>query len=403
MRLSTEMKNLSGDILNSFKQRIKENEELVNDVQKTLDGFRRDQQELAAILNANAAALRSKLANGEKERLSSFNELMSGVHHTIASIQQEVVDIQSSTISMIHGFITERAQMAVELNKFFSQGKTDRMQNEKIRMNEFDKLMKNIDGDIISINKEVLLIFKNTNDMLAKFEKEHFEMSVELRAELSKNLADKVEYTRTLLNGFQKRLSEISKENQKMAHQLHKDLANGETERLDEYNGIMKGIHLAIKEIRKEVNDIQKATSGLITDYTQDRNQASAEWKKMQDAVAQLRKTGVVKQHKEIVVKPEKKKEPITELKTEHVTEVKFEPIIETPKAIEIKEHFNPIIQKTLDQKVLEYINMHPNGVKISQMEEPLGETRMKLGFIAKTLLDEGKVQKVENIYFPMK
>ncbi len=57
----------------------------------------------------------------------------------------------------------------------------------------------------------------------------------------------------------------------------------------------------------------------------------------------------------------------------------------------------------TLEQKVLDYINNHPQGVKISEMEEPLGETRMKLGYIAKVLLDEGKVQKIENIYFPLK
>ena len=36
-------------------------------------------------------------------------------------------------------------------------------------------------------------------------------------------------------------------------------------------------------------------------------------------------------------------------------------------------------------------------------MEGPLGETRMKLGYIAKALLDERKVQKVDNVYFPLK
>ena len=57
----------------------------------------------------------------------------------------------------------------------------------------------------------------------------------------------------------------------------------------------------------------------------------------------------------------------------------------------------------TLEEKVLDYINRHPMGVKISEMEQPLGETRMKLGFTAKVLLDEGKVQKMDNVYFPLK
>ena len=83
MGLTSEMKNLSEEILASFKQRIQEteerakkNEELVNEVQKTLDGFHKDHMEMAAIINANAMALRKGLARGEKERLSTYNELM---------------------------------------------------------------------------------------------------------------------------------------------------------------------------------------------------------------------------------------------------------------------------------------------------------------------------------------
>lgn len=395
MRLSSEMKNLSEDILALYKNRIKENEELVNDVQKTLDGFRKDHQEMAAVLNTNAAALRKGLARGGKERMNTYTELMTGIRHTITSIQKEVVAIQTSTFNMINEFTIDRAQMAVELNKFFAQGRADRMQNEKNRVKEFDALMKNINNDIKSINDEVLTIFKNTNDMLDRFEKEHLEMSAELRAELSTNLAERVEYTRTLLNGFQKRLSEISKENQKVAQKLRKDLANGEIERINDYNGIMKGIHVAVKGIRKEVKDIQKATIGMLEDFSQDRGQASAEWNKMQDAIAQLRKTGVVTLSKEVAGKAEKK------------GEVKIEPPTEAVKKIPVevlpKVESKPVVPMTLEEKIMTYISKHPKGVKISEMEEPLGETRMKLGFIAKGLLDEGKVQKMDNIYFPLK
>ena len=55
---------------------------------------------------------------------------------------------------------------------------------KKIRMEEFDSMMKEINEDIKSINAEVLAIFKNTNDMLENFEKGHQEMSAELRADL---------------------------------------------------------------------------------------------------------------------------------------------------------------------------------------------------------------------------
>jgi len=111
MKLASEMENLSEEVLASFKQRIKENEEiarrneeLVNEVQKTLDGFRKDHQGMAAVLNANAVALRKGLANGEKERLNTYNELMDGIHGTIASIQKGVMTIQTSTSDLINEF-----------------------------------------------------------------------------------------------------------------------------------------------------------------------------------------------------------------------------------------------------------------------------------------------------------
>lgn len=169
MRLSSEMKNLSGDILASFKQRIKENEELVDDVQKTLEGFRKDHQEMATVLKANAKSLRKDLVIGEKERLNAYHELMSGIHHSISSIQKEVVAIQTSTFSIIHEFTVDRAKMADDLGKFFAEDRSDRMQNEKIRIEDFDILMKNINDEIKNINDEVLSIFKNTSEMLEKF------------------------------------------------------------------------------------------------------------------------------------------------------------------------------------------------------------------------------------------
>jgi len=67
MGLGSEMKNLSEELLASFKNRIKVNEELVTEVQKTLDGFRKDQQEMAAVLKANAAAVRKDLAQSQKD------------------------------------------------------------------------------------------------------------------------------------------------------------------------------------------------------------------------------------------------------------------------------------------------------------------------------------------------
>jgi len=417
MGLASEMKNLSEELLSSFKQRIKENEELVNDVQKTLDGFRKDHMEMASVLNANAMNLRKELATGEKNRMKNYNGLMSGIHQNIASIQKEVMDIQTSTFNMINNFASDRTTMAAELNKFFAEGRADRMQDEKTRLMEFDAMMKTINDDIKSINAEVAAIFKNTNDMLVNFENEHAEMTAELKAELGKNLAERVEYTRALLHGFQKRLAQISKENQKMAQKLRSDLDSGEATRLDEYKGLLKNIHSSIKGIQKEVKEIKKTSNAMVGGYASERTQGAAEWNKMQEAIAQLRKSGNVKPAKTAAAKPEKKKiaieMPVEAAKVVEVKEeqkiiempftIPFEAARENPTENVTKVNPKTIVPMTLEEKILDYINKHPMGVKVSEMQAPLGETRMKIGYIAKELLEKGKVQKMDNLYFPSK
>ena len=70
---------------------------------------------------------------------------------------------------------------------------------------------------------------------------------------------------------------------------------------------------------------------------------------------------------------------------------------VSIPEALEPKEK-----QVSTEEKVLEFIEKHPEGVRVGEMEEPLGVLRMKLGRIAKKLLDEGKLRKEENLYFPL-
>jgi predicted HicB family RNase H-like nuclease len=416
MRTGKEMKNLSEDILTSFKLRIQKNDELVQNVKNTLEGFQKDQQEMAAVLRTNATALKKGLAHGEKDRLNTFNQLLKGIHQTIDTIKKDVVGIQTSTHNMINEFTTDRVLRSDEMNKSFEQGRADSKENEKKRMKEFTILMKNINGDIKNINEEVSNIFKNTNDMLKMFENKHIEMSTELREELSKKMAERVEYTRTLLNGFQKRLSEISKENMQMAQNLRKDLTNGESERLKDYKDIMNGIHLATKGIRTEVKEIQEATLRTLGDFAQDRGEAAVS-KNIQNSIAQLRKTGLVKPVKEVIKKFEKEEEkPKIAAKKEKEITVKSEPKSVVPiteekpkiatkkeKEITVKSEPKSVVPITLEEKILDYINKHREGVKISQMEKPLGENRMKLGFVAKNLLELEKIQKVDNIYFPLK
>jgi hypothetical protein len=349
MKLTSDMKNLSANILSSFKQRIKENESLVSEVQKTLDGFQKDHQEMASVLTSNAKALRAKLSNDDKTRIKDTTTFMKNVSK------------DNNTMSKT---------LRLDLNT-----------GEKNRIMEFENLMKTINDDIVNINTEVSNIFKDTKNVLDNFGKDRKEMSTQLRNDLDKNLNETVDYTRNLLNGFKNRMDEIGAENNKMAKDLRKSLNTGEDERMNNSKNLMKGIHASISGIQKEVRNIQKTSNGLVGNYAKDREGATALWNKMNEVIAQLRNAEVG-----------------SSVTTKVVTHKQKEEIV-----VQTVDVSKTAPQTTLEQKILKYISQHPNGVKISEMEEPLGENRMKLGFVAKALIDEEKLQKIDNLFYLQK
>jgi uncharacterized protein YoxC len=442
MKVSSEMKSLSEGILTSFKQRVKESEDrvknnaqFINEVHTTLDNFRQDRNKVAAVLSTNAKKLRDNLKSGEKDRLSNYNNLMSGIQVTIGSIQKDVSDIKSSTINLLNEFGANRAQTAIELENLFTQGQNDRAENnksriedEKLRIKSFGGLMKTINADLKSINSEVLTILTDTNGLLAKFKKEHQEMATDLRTELSKNLSERVEYTASLVNGFQESLSEISKKNKQLAQEMRetldnsqKNIALSDAERIKNYDLTINAIQASIKEIRKGVNISMKGTSKMIADFSTDRSLAATEWSKMKEEIRQIQQNVVApKRNKENgITKQVQKVVPNVVVDTNAAS---IQENIVTPKPSEANEKTSvtdqsdakkvePAVKKaektmaplSLEDKILIYLKTNSQGVKVSDMEEPLKETRMRLGFVAKKLLQLGQIRKIDNRYYPKK
>ncbi|NVO02705.1 MAG: hypothetical protein HXX09_08350 [Bacteroidetes bacterium] len=359
MGLSTEMKNLSEEILSSFKNRIKENEELVNDVQKTLDRFQKDHLEMANVLRTNASDLRAKLSKDDKNRLKEADALLRKMSK-------------------------EHKDMAVSL-------RTSLDKDEKLRMKEFDSLMKNT-------NDKISEIYSFTNDMLSESEADRLKKFASLMKSINEDCDGIFKYTHDMLShneverikGFTFLMKNINKEILRIFTNMHAMLTENEVKRdkdnvlrLQEFDVFMTGI-------QKEVKNLKKVVAELMGDFADDRKGASAAWKKMSDILAQLRETGYTAP-KPIAKIAEKKA-----IKIEVPAEKETTPIPKETKAVE-----KQILPLTLEEKVISYINKHPKGVKILEMEQPLGETRMKLGYIAKALLEQGKVQKIENVYFP--
>jgi len=66
-----------------------------------------------------------------------------------------------------------------------------------------------------------------------------------------------------------------------------------------------------------------------------------------------------------------------------------------------VEEEEKPL-ELGLEERILEFVKSHTEGVKVGDMEDPLGVARMRLGKIAKRLLDEGKIKKEGDMYFLM-
>jgi predicted nucleic acid-binding Zn-ribbon protein len=411
MSIAEQMKNLSDDILSSYKQRasefqqrLKDNVEINKKVQETLDGFRNDHMEMAATLGSNAANLRANLAKGQKERLNSFKQMMSGIHGSISQIRDEVEEIKKSTTNKLKDFSTNHDTMTAELHKELDQDQTNRLNWNSNRLKGFNDLMLGINKEINNVEKEVSDIFAFTDQLLTKFSDEHSKMSAIVRADLKANLTERVTYTQNLLGQFAKSLADTRKENQKMAKALKLDLqdsrkalSNSDAQRLKDFSATYTGI-------QNRVHEIQKFVDVFLTEFSDDRKQAAETWEKLAEAIARLKASPNQDTKKPVTesVKPAAKKVAVQKgivAKKETVMEAKVKkskPVAEIPKMAEPKKEL------TLEEKVLNYLNSHKKGVKVSDMEKPFGETRMRIGFVSKKLLDEGKVQKIDNLYFPV-
>ncbi len=292
--------------------------------------------------------------------------------------------------------------------------------------------MKTINTDLKSINSEVLTILTNTNGLLAKFEKEHQEMATDLHTELSKNLSERVEYTQSLVNGFQESLSEISKKNKQLAQEMRetldnsqKNIALSDAERIKNYDLTINAIQASIREIRKGVNVSMKGTSKMIADFSTDRSLAATEWSKMKEEIRQIQQNVVAPNRNKEKTKTKQVKKVVKKVVPNVVVETKAALIQEntvTPKPSKAEKKNSSVIKSdtktvatavksvekiiapvSLEEKILSYIKSNSEGVKVSEMEGPLKETRMRLGFVAKKLLELGELRKIDNLYYQKK
>ena len=434
MSISEDIKNLGEEIVASYELRLKAIGEIVGDTHKMLDEFRLNNQELKsnnqelfgnvhkmlsgfqADHKEMSAQLRASLSKGEEDRISAFKAMM-------GDIENYVAELSKNTAEFIIAIADVRKIMAEKLRLNLSKEEETRISNFKVMI-----------GDI---ENYVADLSKNTADQMNVIGNERKAMAQKLDADLSKGEEDRIKDFTTMITNVKnsvkkiirstaKLMAEIQKdqkgrnkgvadllkrfanEHKVMANELNKNLAKGETDRLGEFQKMMVDIQKYVEdvvnitkklmdEIRARQDERNNEVLGLLQEFKTAREKMASNWKTLNDTMARLRsgKTIVEKKVKVRTVKEaieEEKPKPEPEKPVEKPT-----PKPKPAKKVQPGEKDIPI-----EDKVLAYINAHPKGVQVGDMEEPLGVIRMRLGVVAKKLLDAGKVKKVDKEYFPV-
>ncbi|MGB6370001.1 MAG: hypothetical protein WBF68_03060 [Atribacterota bacterium] len=295
------------------------------------------------------------------------------------------------THKMLKGFQAEHKEMATNLRGELAKGEEKRLKGEDQRLKDFRVMMANIQKFVSDVDKEV-------SAMIERFQKEHKAMAdklkenaVELRENIEKGEADRLKTFNDMMGNIHQdinqietyvanKLKEFSDAHAGMSEELKKMLANYVADMVKATKKLMGDIQKRQKERTAEVADLNAEVADLLETFKTEREKMAANWQALTAKMAK-RRSIMPKVETEVKVRP------VEKAIEEAVEEVEVE---EAPPEI------------SLEDRVLEFIEKHPEGVRVGNMEEPLGVARMRLGVIAKTLLKEGKVRKEEKMYFPL-
>ena len=306
------------------------------------------------------------------------------------------------THQMLKGFDTEHKEMSEKLRADLAKGEEDRLKVHKALMADIQKFVSNL--------------AKEVADMIKRVQKEHKDMADKLKADLAKGEEDRIKAFKLMMANIRKEIKDIEtyvKNKLKEFDDAHADMSEELKKALAEYvDDMVAATNKLMGDIQKRQTERNAEVADLLEVFKTEREKMSAYW---QALIATMAKKRGIRPEVDVEVKARPVEEAIEEMEEEEeeeeeeeVTpemdleeEVKARPVEEAIEEMEEEEE-EVTPEMGLEEEVLQFINEHSGGVRVGDMEEPLGVARTRLGVIAKRLLGEGKVRKEENLYFPL-
>jgi flagellar biosynthesis/type III secretory pathway protein FliH len=216
----------------------------------------------------------------------------------------------------------------------------------------------------------------NTQKTLRRFLKEHRQMGSEQAKELSEFVASLTKDVGSMVSTLRRRRGEMSAERKSRRERDVKQIESYVKNKLKEFDASHGRMSDALrKSLAAYVNDIARGVRTLLQEYHADMTQAGHFWERTLTGVTLGAATPSLEIHNKVATV----REAIEE---------------ERPRA----EEPHPYVD--IEEKVLGYINQQHNGVKVGDMEPVFGVPRLRLGVLAKKLLDEGKIRKEGGLYY---
>jgi phage-related protein len=270
---------------------------------------------------------------------------------------------------------------------------------------EMEKLGEEIIGSydvrverIEQLKKETEEALKSSRDLLNNFQNVHKKMSLELRKDLAKGAERRKAEVSKTLEDTQKMMNEFKISRIQMSKELKENLTTGVERRKEEVSKTLEDAKKMMddfkvshgqmsKELKKNLTKsnqgIKSEVSRMLNDFrsTQDKLRADLE-----KASLSWQQTASTLQEKRSGVKP------IPKVREKKI--VKKE--LPKPEQNKIKENLSD------KQQTLALIKKHPEGIKLSEIGAELGKDWRWYIVTVKELMEENKIRKEENLYYPI-
>lgn len=294
----------------------------------------------------------------------------------------------------------------VKLAESISAAYEERKKDAENRLQKLKILRNEVHDELSSFKKQTeqmsVELQKSRHDLLGKLHVADEELKNSVkdmmdafgvnRLEKNAEQAGMLQEFRNTLNDSVGRLLQLfTTERQDMKSAQEEDLASMMKSLEGSAQDMKQNVQQMMKRIRQERQEGAKKVREQLDHLIDELRQGSEALEKVQDVGGSAVSKAGTEQKKKV----ESVRAPVA-------AEQKEESVIDAESSVQAVKEDSHTASEDLEERVLEYIASHPEGVRVGEMADPLGTNRMRLGVIAKKLYENNKIRREENLYLPL-